>query len=131
MFPDIDWSQNVAHFNKFLYFQNFTPERVSKELKAKNGWLLYGYFGPGRVSELLTPEYKPVSEAEINEIADKYQEFCRAFDYDEAQKPALSFVLVHTEFENDLTNVDRWYERGEGERIGKYVLYRVKLRPRP
>jgi hypothetical protein len=131
MFPDIDWTENVDRFNKFLYFQNFTPERVSKEFADKNGWLLFGYFGPGRVSSLLTTEYNPVTKAETDEIVEQYAEFCRRFNHLEAQKPAISFVLVHAEFPNDLTNIDRWYERGEGEQIGKYILYRVRLRPAP
>lgn len=29
----------------------------------------------------------------------------------------------------DLSNLDRWYERDAGERIGSSILYRVRLRP--
>jgi hypothetical protein len=130
MFPDIDWAENTDRLNKFLYFQNYSPERLKKEMKNKNGWILFGYFGPGRVYSLLTTEYAPITEAEMDEMVENYREFCRRFDYAEAQKPVISFVLVHTEFENDLTNIDRWYERDAGERIGKYILYRVKLHPR-
>jgi hypothetical protein len=28
----------------------------------------------------------------------------------------------------DFTNVDRWYQRDQGETIGPYVLFRVRLR---
>jgi hypothetical protein len=130
MFPDIDWAENTDRLNKFIYFQNFSPERLRKELRTKNGWLVFGYFGPGRVWSLLTTEYSPVTEEEIEATVEKYKEFCRNFDYLEAQKHVISFVLVHREFSNDLSRIDQWYERGEGEQIGKYILYRVKLRPK-
>jgi len=28
----------------------------------------------------------------------------------------------------DFSNIDHWYERDGGERVGAYVLYRVKLK---
>ena len=30
--------------------------------------------------------------------------------------------------EIDLTNLDEWYERDNGEMLGNYLLYRVKLK---
>jgi hypothetical protein len=132
MFPDVDWAENTDRFNKFLYFQNYTPEHLAAEFKnkTKNGWLLFGYFGPGRVSELLTPDYQPVTETEMDEVVEKYREFYNSFSREDAQSPAISYVLIHTDFNNDLTNIDHWYVRDEGERIGKYILYKVTVRPR-
>jgi hypothetical protein len=43
-------------------------------------------------------------------------------------RPTLSFVVVTTEAAPDLSNLDRWYERDAGERVGLLTLYRVKLR---
>ena len=132
MFPDIDWAENTDRLNKFLYFQNFSPERLKKEMTRKDPWLLFGFFGPGRVYSLLTSEYAPITSEEIDEKVENYRQFCARFDYAEAQKPAISFVLIHREFDHDLTNIDRWYVRDEGEQIGKYTLYRVRLRlPQP
>ena len=28
----------------------------------------------------------------------------------------------------DLTNLDRWYARDEGQRVGRYLLYRLTAR---
>jgi len=128
IFPDIDSAENIDRLNSFIYLQNYSPERLRKELKNKNKWLLFGYFGWGRMSAHLTTEYQPVTAAEMEEKVEIYKEFCRRFDIREAQKRPVSFVLTNTEFTSDLTNIDRWYERDAGERIGKYVLYRVKLR---
>jgi hypothetical protein len=37
---------------------------------------------------------------------------------------------VSADEERNLSNLDRWYERDRGERIGNYTLYRVSLRDR-
>ena len=33
-----------------------------------------------------------------------------------------------TDDERNVSNLDRWYERDRGERVGNYMLYRVSLR---
>lgn len=38
-------------------------------------------------------------------------------------------ILVDSNF--DFTNLDRWYERDAGERVGSYILYHVKPRDYP
>ena len=131
MHPDIDDEENADRLNKFIYFQNYSPERLRKELKNNNQLLLFGYFGWGRMAAHLTVDHQPVTDAELEEKVERYEEFCRRFDYLDARKPEISFILINTEFSNDLTNIDRWYDRDAGEKIGKYILYRVKLRPQP
>jgi len=40
----------------------------------------------------------------------------------------LSYLIIHSDKRPDFANLDRWYERDAGERIGEFILYRVKLR---
>jgi hypothetical protein len=35
---------------------------------------------------------------------------------------------VVDEYNENLENVDKWFERDSGERLGKYTLYRLKPR---
>jgi hypothetical protein len=37
-------------------------------------------------------------------------------------------LVVRADGEPDYANLDRWYQRDAGERIGGFVLYRLKLR---
>jgi hypothetical protein len=76
----------------------------------------------------MSKDFKPVTEQEIDEITEKYENFQRDFSAQEAASPKLSFVLVHKDAANDFTALDRWYERSEPEEIGKFILFRVRLR---
>ncbi|HEY0082454.1 MAG TPA: hypothetical protein VGB61_06670 [Pyrinomonadaceae bacterium] len=40
----------------------------------------------------------------------------------------LSYVVAGAE-QTELGNIDRWYARDAGERIGNYMIYRLRLRP--
>lgn len=43
-----------------------------------------------------------------------------------ALHPQLTFVVTSTKVPADLSRVDLWYERGQGEQVGEFMLYRVK-----
>jgi hypothetical protein len=57
-----------------------------------------------------------------------YLEYAHAFNRDRAASPALSCLVVQADRQPDFTNLDRWYERDAGERVGNSILYRLKLR---
>ena len=57
-----------------------------------------------------------------------YAAFTARFDRQMAAQPTLSYVVTPAGNEPDLTNLDRWYLREPGERLGNVVLYRVSLR---
>ena len=59
----------------------------------------------------------------------RYQEFSSTFSRERAARPLISYVVAPVQAEPDYTNLDRWYERDAGERVGIYVIYRVRLRP--
>jgi hypothetical protein len=40
----------------------------------------------------------------------------------------LSYLVLSNDAGVDLTNLDQWYERDNGERIGAFTLYRLKLK---
>ena len=50
------------------------------------------------------------------------------FDASRARKANLSYVVVPQSEKLDFSNLDRWYQRDNGEQIGKFILYRTQLR---
>ena len=44
-----------------------------------------------------------------------------------ASDPILSYAVVSPD--DNLSNLDRWYERGPAERTGGFVIYHLRLRP--
>jgi hypothetical protein len=127
MFPDIDENENILRLNKFLYYQNFDAAQLKKEIE-KNRSVALGFFGSGRIYPVLTSDANPITEEEINKIVEKYEDFRQNFSFKDAQTHQLSFVLVNGSTKPDLSSIDRWYERDNGETIGDYTLFQVKLR---
>ena len=85
-------------------------------------------FGWGRHTDRLNSNYKPLTFGEIDDEARKFDDYSKTFD---ASKPGvikLAFLVVRAEPEPYLDIIDKWYERDAGEQIGKYTLYKLKLR---
>jgi hypothetical protein len=128
MFPDISSEENQRRLFKALYYQGFNKERFKTELK-QNILLLFSVFNGERVSKIYTGEIRPISNEEIEEMAEKYERFYQSFDLREATTPTLSYILVNKNSKkNDFSIVDQWYNRDGGEIFGNFILYRVKIR---
>lgn len=130
MSPEISPSKNKLLFYKATYYQNLDENWLRTQLSSKSGLVVPAIFGWGRISEVLTSNYQPLTADEINSAAEEYRTFCANFNLAEAKSSELSFVIVNQKSNNDLSVVDKWYERSQGEIIGDYILYRVKLRQR-
>ena len=85
-------------------------------------------FGWGRHTDRLSSEAKPLTYGEIASEVDRYAAYRANFTVANAASPMLSYAVVNNESTTDLANLDKWYERDAGEVIGKYTLYRLKLR---
>src|ERR1700754_364474 len=85
------------------------------------------FFGPERILLFLGHNSKPVSQNEIETEVAEYANFTRSFSRSDALKRPVSYVITRADSNVDLSRIDRWYERDAGERVGDYVLYRVKL----
>lgn len=64
------------------------------------------------------------ASGELNE----YSSYIKSFDRNNAAAPLLSYIVTSPDEHIDFSNLDKWYERDAGEQIGKYILYRVRLR---
>jgi hypothetical protein len=75
------------------------------------------------------PGEKPLSTQEMRREWLGYTQYIASFSRENANAPTLSYVVVPTEGTPDLSNLDRWYERGSGQQAGLFTIYPVKLRP--
>ena len=128
LMPDISAKEDKKRLKQFLYYQNVAPKQLKGLLEEKANLIALGFFGGERISDVYTGKITPITQAEIDEIVADYGNFIENFNYEDAQNPLISFVLVNKKFDNDFTNLDRWYQRDEGEIVGDYILYQVKLR---
>jgi hypothetical protein len=114
---------------QFFYYTNVAPENFHAYLSA-NPLVGYVLFGAERVlPRLTTGPPAPVTDEEIKREARAYAGYVAAFTRVQAARPALSFVITANGPPDELSQLDRWYERDAGERIGNYTLHRVRLRP--
>ena len=85
-------------------------------------------FGYERTTPPLTTDYKPIRQDEIENEIQAYQNYADSFSREEALKRPINYAVIHNDRNFDFANLDRWYERDAGERLGAYTLYRLKLR---
>jgi hypothetical protein len=85
-------------------------------------------FGWGRHTDRLNSAYKPLTYGEIDREAKNYGMYAEQFDPSRSADTILSYLVVPDGTDNDLANLDKWYERGEGEHLGINTLYPLKLR---
>jgi hypothetical protein len=85
-------------------------------------------FGPERGVEFLSWYFQPIQQAEIKQEVAAYEIFARSFSREEAAKLPLTYAITPADGAFDFSHIDLWYERDGGERIGAYVLYKLKLR---
>src|SRR5262249_40094980 len=83
-------------------------------------------FGWERVNSRLASEPKPISDEEIHQEVRRYADYIATFDHAHAASLPLAFAVVSRK--DNLSNLDRWYARDEGELVGNLMLYRLTLR---
>ena len=128
VFSGVTVAENKERFFQYLYYSGVDAEDFVSNY-AHQGFVYYAIFGWERANPKLTVNYKPVTEEELQVEADNYAAYIAHFDRARATRPQLAYLLVAANQEMNFKHLDRWYTRDAGERIGPYVLYRLKLRP--
>lgn len=85
-------------------------------------------FGHGRIFPQLTDHFNAVQSSEIEEQVSAYKIYSDSFSREEVLRKPITYTVTRVDNNFDFTNLDKWYERDTGERLGDYVLYRLKLR---
>ncbi|HEY0386492.1 MAG TPA: hypothetical protein VGC64_10795, partial [Pyrinomonadaceae bacterium] len=131
-FSGISWAENKERIYRLLYFTGFREatagERNFEKLDYQKKYLLRSLVGWGFAEAAWSVNWQPVRPEEIQAEVRAYGDYRAGFDKARAAGLPLSYVVTTTDEGIDFSNLDRWYERDEGERIGKFILYRVRLR---
>jgi len=133
-FPDVSLSEHKERFYKALYYAGVDGRLLYRSLRNETSdrelsrVCRSGTFDHRRIYPILSREYRPITEDEVRDEVRKYEEYAAAFSAEAAAGHELSYVVAPAYEPPDLSNIDRWYERDAGERFGKFILYRVRLR---
>ena len=121
--------ESRQRFYEYLYYTGVEENKLTKDLREPMSTVAAAAFGHERVIPDLAVKPKPITDDEIARQVSEYKTFYSSFSRDQAIQHILSYVIVPIDGGPDLTNLDRWYHRDQGERVGGYILYRVQLRP--
>jgi hypothetical protein len=128
VFPGVSDVEDHERFFRQLYYLGYDQTMIWSALE-KRDWNFYvGFFSYARISPVVTGNASPITPDEINAQINDYLNYANSFDRSRAASPALSYVVVPSSEHIDWQNLDRWYQRDTGERIGDFILYRVTLR---
>ena len=111
-----------------LYYSKSDSESLRKQFNERDQFALLTVFGHERLFPALSSEFTSVTSDENERAVHEYKEYVNSFSRAEALKRPITYAVIPVEGNFDFTNIDRWYERDAGERVGDYVLYRLKLR---
>jgi hypothetical protein len=127
VFSGVTWEENKERFYQQLYYLGIDGQRFNERARGEFQFLL-ALFGWERANYNLTVNRRPVTNEEIKEEVRNYSEYIASFNRERAANPQLSYVVTHADGAPDFTNLDRWYERDTGERVGQFMIYRVRIR---
>lgn len=128
VFAGVTWQENKERYYQYLHFRNVEPENLASGIKRGDFVSMIALFGWGRHTDRLNAAYKPLTYGEIDEEARNYAEYIKKFNPRNSPDTILSYLVIPNNENIDLTNLDKWYERDNGEIHGRYLLYRVKLK---
>ncbi len=127
VFSGVSLAENKERLFQFLYYSGIRADDFA-QYYGTYGFMEYAVFGWERANSKLTVDYKPITAEEIAIEARNYGDYVANFDSTRAGRPTLSYLLLDENQPIDLSNLDRWYTRENGERIGQFMLYRLTPR---
>jgi len=132
VFPDVTLMEDKERMASFLYYKDVDFNNIDhfrlESLDNEQSYYLSSLIGRGRFNPRLSVNWQPIAADEVRGALDYYRNFVGTFDRRKASSPLVSYLLVSADDRLKLSNFDRWYERDEGERVGNYLLFRVRLR---
>ncbi|MDT5122522.1 MAG: hypothetical protein QOC96_2004 [Acidobacteriota bacterium] len=129
IFSGATWQESKERFYQQLYYAGLDARWLESELSDGNHVVVIALFGWGRNQDRLTVNSSPLTDAEITDEVNSYSQYLATFNRERAAHPLLSYVVTDADGSFDFAKLDRWYERDAGERVGKFMLYHVKLKP--
>lgn len=127
VFPGVSEAENRERFWQQLYYLGYDEQKFWAQMDQADWNFLAGMFPYDRLSPAVTGKSAPLTPEELRAQLTTYLNYARTFSQDRAASPTLSYLVVHSENRYDFTNLDRWYQRDSGERVGDFVIYRLTL----
>ena len=133
-FGSVKREQRKEFFYMHLYYAKADIESLRQALSGApedptmNYYARACIFGHERVVPALSDHFRPIQPEEIEEAIDIYQKYANSFSREHVLKRPVTYTITPADPAFDFSNIDRWYERDAGERVGTYVLHRLKVR---
>ena len=127
VFSGVSIAENKERFFQFLYYSGVGAEEFERHYQHRV-LVINALFGWDRANPKLTANYAPITSAELDIEVKNYASYLATFDRARATQPTLSYLFLDPQQQIDLSNLDRWYTRDAGERIGRFLLYRLSPR---
>jgi hypothetical protein len=124
-FSNVDVFEQKKRYYQYLYYSGVDENRLSRLLHT-DFFARWEVFGAERANPMLTANPEPITEEEIYGATREYASFVNLFDAGFAGNPLLAYAIVTPD--RDLSNLDRWYERGEAERAGDFIIFSLTLK---
>ena len=124
-FSNANTDEQKTRFFQYLYYCGLKESQLAQLLR-EDFTARWEVFGAHRVNPVLAKSFSPITEEDIVNAAREYGLFVQSFDSSLAVNPTLSYAIVSPS--DDLSNLDRWYERSAGEKNGEFIIYTLKLR---
>ena len=131
-FSGVSLAENRERIYQYLYYTGEDmriDEQKFEALPHRKKYLIHSLMEWGHNDPAWTVNWKQITAGDVREALRGYENYASSFSRAQAANPTLSLVVIQTEAPPDFKNLDRWYERDEGEIVGSFTLYRVKLRP--
>jgi hypothetical protein len=130
--PGVTIAEDHERLMRWLYFagEDFAgvdPVRFDA-LDGRRKFLIASLISRERLNPNLRADWQPVSTEEARGALSEYADYAATFTRERAAQLPISYVLINSEEPFDSKNLDRWYERDAGERVGRFIIYRVRLR---
>lgn len=133
VFSGVAGNEHKERLYQHLYYTGvrFSPTDAAQALRnpdPQKRYFIGALHGWGRSDPAWNVAWQPLTPAEAEAEIRGYQEFCDAFNVERASRPTLTYLVASARRPLDLSNLERWYERDEGERVGDSIIYRLRLR---
>jgi len=122
-------SESKERFYQYLYYTGVTPEKLRDILRYERRYgFAVGLFGFERTIRGLSHNPKPITQDDLEAEIKQYSDYASSFSSEQAGKVRISYLVAPVEETPDFSQLDRWYTRDGGERVGNFMLYRMQLR---
>jgi hypothetical protein len=129
VYSGVNETEGKERFYQYLYYTGIDVRALEKILTAEGRYgFVSALFGFERAVDGLSEHPKPITREELDQELSRYADYCASFTSARAASVKLSYLVMANDAKVNLANLDQWYERDAGERLGSYTLYRLKFR---